>query len=101
MTFLVFLISLFVLDRIVRRQESRDVSPPESLSDAAKRKRSAESPAEAGGLAALGSALDQYGRGQPPGTTEEPQQSSLPASAAVPPRRLPQNGDSGEPDRQQ
>ena len=70
MTFLLFLISLAVLEYIVRRPEE---APKTGMQPLAKR-RAEELPAESApaltaGLFALGQALEQSGRGQTPGAT--------------------------------
>jgi hypothetical protein len=70
MTFLLFLISLAVLEYIVRRPEE---TPKTGWQPSAKR-RAEDKPADSApaltpGLLALGQALDQCGRGQSPGTT--------------------------------
>ena len=69
MTFLVFLISLAVLEYIVRRPEA---APKAGWQPLAKRQAEAKpadsAPALTPGLFALGQALDLCGRGQTPGT---------------------------------
>lgn len=70
MTFLLFLISLAVLEYIVRRPEP---TPKTGWQPLAKR-RAEDPPADSApaltpGLLALGQALDRWGRGQTPGAT--------------------------------
>ena len=70
MTFLLFLISLGVLEYIVHRPEEA----PKTGWKALAKQRAAGSPADSApaltpGLLALGQALDQCGRGQSPDTT--------------------------------
>jgi hypothetical protein len=87
MTFLVFLISLLVLERIVRGLEIKEISPPETPTDtSAGREKSAGTPAQTASLATLGQALDQYGRGQAPGAAGEP------VSTVAPPGRVSPKG---------
>ena len=81
MTFLLFLISLAVLDYIVRRPEK---APKAGWQPFAKRRaedRFADSaPALTPGLLALGQALDQCGRGQSPGATTKTPESTQASS---------------------
>jgi hypothetical protein len=70
MTFLLFLISLAVLEYIVRRPEAAPKTGWQPLAKQRAEERPADSaPALTPGLLALGQALDQRGRGQTPGTT--------------------------------
>ena len=70
MTFLLFLISLAVLEYIVRRPEAAPKTGWQPLAKQRAEDRPADSaPALTPGLLALGQALDQRGRGQTPGTT--------------------------------
>jgi hypothetical protein len=70
MTFLLFLISLAVLEYIVRRPEEAPRTGWQPLTKQRVRDRPAESaPTLTPGLLALGQALDQYGRGQSPGSS--------------------------------
>lgn len=69
MTFLLFLISLAVLEFIMRRPEAAPKAGWPPLAE----RLAAGSPADSAptltpGLFALGQALDRYGRGQAPGT---------------------------------
>jgi hypothetical protein len=70
MTFLLFLISLAVLEYIVRRPEVAPKTGWQALAKQRAEDRPADTaPALTPGLLALGQALDRYGRGQSPGTT--------------------------------
>jgi hypothetical protein len=70
MTFLLFLISLGVLEYIVRRPEEAGKTGWQPLARRQAEDRPADStPALTPGLFALGQALDQRGWGQSPGTT--------------------------------
>ena len=70
MTFLVFLISLAVLEYIVRRPEAAPNTGGQPLAKRQAEGRQAEpAPALTPGLLALGQALDRRGRGQAPGNT--------------------------------
>ena len=69
MTFLLFLVSLAVLEYIVRRPEAA----PKTGWQALAKQRAEDRPADTAqaltpGLLALGQALDQFGQGQSPGT---------------------------------
>jgi hypothetical protein len=69
MTFLLFLISLAVLDYIVRRPEETSETGWQPLATRRVEHRPVDSaPALAPGLLALGQALDRYGLGQTAGT---------------------------------
>jgi hypothetical protein len=69
MTFLLFLISLAVLEYIVRRPEEAPKTAWQPLAKRRAADRPMDSvPALSPGLLALGQALDQCGRGQAPGT---------------------------------
>jgi hypothetical protein len=70
MTFLIFLISLAVLEYLVRRPEETPKTGWQPLAKQRVKDRPMDStPAFSPGLLALGQALDQCGRGQTPGTT--------------------------------
>jgi hypothetical protein len=70
MVFLLFLVSLAVLEYIVRRPEKAPQTGGQPLAKRRAEDRPAESaPGFTPGLLALGQALDQYGRGQSPGGT--------------------------------
>jgi hypothetical protein len=70
MTFLLFLISLAVLEYIVRRPGEVPNTGGQPLAKRQAEDQQADSvPALTPGLLALGQALDQRGRGQTPGTT--------------------------------
>ena len=70
MTFLLFLISLAVLEYIVRRPGEAPKTGWQPLAKRRAEDQQADSvPALTPGLVALGQALDQRGRGQTPGTT--------------------------------
>ena len=70
MTFLLFLVSLAVLEYIVRRPKETPKTGWQALAKQRAADRPADSaPALTPGLVALGQALDQFGRGQSPGTT--------------------------------
>jgi hypothetical protein len=70
MTFLLFLVSLAVLEYIVRRPEETPKTGWQPLAQWRAEDRSVDSaPALTPGLLALGQVLDQCGRGQPPDTT--------------------------------
>jgi hypothetical protein len=73
MTFLLFLISLAVLDYIVRRPEETSKTGWQPLARPRVKDTPVDSaPALTPGLLALGQALDQYGLGQTPGTMVKP-----------------------------
>lgn len=66
MTFLLFLVSLAVLQQILRRsQPRRGEIPQPSVAPDVKQAVPAEVPTAMPSLLALGRALDQYGRTQP------------------------------------
>jgi hypothetical protein len=68
MTFLLFLVSLAVLEYIVRRPEMAPKTGWQPLAKLRAQDKPADSaPALTPGLLALGQALDQCGRGQSPG----------------------------------
>ena len=70
MTFLLFLISLAVLEYIVRRPEEAPRAGWQPLAKQRVKDRPLDSvPTFTPGLLALGQALDECGRGQIPGTT--------------------------------
>jgi hypothetical protein len=70
MTFLLFLISLAVLEYIVRRPEEAPKTGRQPLAKRRAEDRPADAaPALTPGLLALCQALDRSGRGQTPGTT--------------------------------
>ena len=70
MTFLLFLVSLAVLEYIVRRPAEIPKTGWQPLAKRRAEDRSVDSvPALTPGLFALGQVLDQCGRGQSPGTT--------------------------------
>jgi hypothetical protein len=69
MTFLLFLVSLAVLEYIVRPPKERPQTGWQPLAARRAEDRPADSaPALTPGLLALGQALDQFGQGQSPGT---------------------------------
>ena len=72
MTFLLFLISVAVLEYIVRRPQETPKTGWPPLADRRAEERAADSePALTPGLFALGQALDRGGRGQAPGNPEK------------------------------
>jgi hypothetical protein len=72
MTFLLFLVSLAVLEYIVRRPKETPQTGWQALAKRRAEDRPADlAPALTPGLLALGQALDQCGRGQSPGATTE------------------------------
>ena len=81
MTFLLFLVSLAVLEYIVRRPETAPKTGWQPLAKLRAQDKPADSPPTlTPGLLALGQALDECGRGQSPGaTTKTPE--STPASS--------------------
>jgi hypothetical protein len=84
MTFLLFLISLAVLEFIVRRPEetpNTDWQPP--VKPQVKDRSVHSAPSLATGLLALGQALDQCGRGKTPGTTAKTPEVSSPQTDRV------------------
>jgi hypothetical protein len=67
MTFLLFLVSLAVLEYIVRRPQETSKPGGQPVAKQRAEDRSVDSaPALTPGLLALGQVLDQCGRGQPP-----------------------------------
>jgi len=69
MTFLLFLVSLAVLEYIVRGAEEAPDTGQQPVAKRQLKDRPLDSaPAFTAGLLALGQALDQRGRGQTPGT---------------------------------
>lgn len=78
MTFLLFLASLAVLQRIVSRSEKGRL-PGGSPPDAAARDTPPDTVPDTAGLAALGRSLDRYGRGNVP----SPAPAMLPLPAPV------------------
>ena len=74
MTFLLFLVSLAVLEYIVRRPKETPNTGWQPLAKQRAEDRPADSvPALTPGLLALGQALDQFGRGQSPTTAKTPE----------------------------
>jgi hypothetical protein len=74
MTFLLFLVSLAVLEYIVRRPKETPKTGWQALAKQRAADRPADSaPALTPGLLALGQALDQFGRGQSPTTAKTPE----------------------------
>jgi hypothetical protein len=74
MIFLLFLISLGVLEYIVRRPEEAPQTGWKALAKQRAEDRPADSAPElTTGLLALGQALDQFGRGQSPTTAKTPE----------------------------
>jgi len=75
MTFLLFLVSLAVLEYIVRRPEATPKTGWQPLAKRRAEDRPVDSaPAPNPGLIALGQALDRFGRGQSPDiTTKAPE----------------------------
>ena len=70
MTFLLFLVSLAVLEYIVRRPETAPKTGWQPLAKLRAQDKPADlAPTLTPGLLALGQALDECGRGQSPGTT--------------------------------
>ena len=84
MTFLLFLISLGVLEYIVRRPGEAGKTGWQSLAKRRAEDRPTDSaPALTPGLFALGQALDQRGWGPSPGTTAKPPEVPSPQADRV------------------
>ena len=84
MTFLLFLVSLAVLEYVIRRPEkaSRTGTRP-IVKERVKAKLGESAAALTPGLLALGEALDQCGRGQMPGSAAQPQEVPRPQRERV------------------
>ena len=89
MVFLLFLVSLAVMHYAVTRPKSTSISGPEPPEDKAAEPHSPseQAPATMPGLAALGRALDEHGRGRTPQPAETPETLEVAKTERAPPSR--------------